>query len=35
MKKKLTQLLENVDDKQRLIANKESMQMLRVLRLDI
>lgn len=35
MKKKLTNLLENVDDKYRLVANKESMQMLRVLRLDL
>ena len=33
MKKKLINLLENVDDKERLIANQESMQMLRVLRL--
>ena len=35
MKKKLINLLENIDDKERLISNKESMQMLRVLRLDI
>lgn len=34
MKKKLINLIENVDDKNRLIANEESMQMLRVLRLD-
>ena len=35
MKKKLTDLLENVDDKHQLIANKESMQMIRILRLDL
>ncbi len=35
MKKKLVELLEKVDDKHRLVANKESMQMLRVLRLDL
>lgn len=35
MKKKLTNLLEKVDDKHRLLANKESMEMLRVLRLDL
>jgi hypothetical protein len=35
MKKKLFDLLEKVDDKDRLISNQESMQMLRVLRLDI
>jgi hypothetical protein len=35
MKKLLTQLLENIDDNHQLIANKESMQMLRVLRLDL
>lgn len=35
MKKKLINLLENVDDKHRLLANKESMQMLRILRLDL
>tara|TARA_B110000037_G_scaffold80485_1_gene95928 strand:+ start:3842 stop:4927 length:1086 start_codon:yes stop_codon:yes gene_type:complete len=35
MKKKLINLLENVDDNYRLIANQESMQMLRVLRLDL
>lgn len=35
MKKKLINLLENVDDKNRLIANRESMEMLRILRLDL
>ena len=35
MKKKLINLLENVDDKQRLISNRESMEMLRILRLDL
>ena len=35
MKKKLTNLLEKVNDKNQLIANQETMQMLRVLRLDI
>ena len=35
MKKKLFQLLEKVNDKHQLIANQESMQMLRVLRLDL
>jgi len=35
MKKKLLNLLENVDDKSRLISNEESMQMLRILRLEI
>ena len=35
MKKKLKDLLENVDDKKRFIANKESMKMLSVLKLDL
>jgi hypothetical protein len=35
MKKKLTDLLENIDDKERLISNRESMEMLRLLRLDL
>lgn len=35
MKKKLFQLLEKVNDKNQLIANQESMQMLRILRLDL
>lgn len=35
MKKKLFNLLERVDDKHRLIANAESMQMMRILRLDL
>jgi hypothetical protein len=35
MKKKLVDLLENIDDKERLVSNRESMEMLRVLRLDL
>ena len=35
MKKKLTQLIEQVDDKERLVANKETMDFLRILRLDL
>ncbi len=34
MKKKLKQLVENVDDKERMVANKETMDFLRKLRLD-
>ncbi|WP_299548489.1 hypothetical protein [Seonamhaeicola sp.] len=34
MKKKLTQLVENVDDQNRLVSNQETLNFLRVLKLD-
>jgi len=35
MKKKITQLVEQVDDQERLVANKETMDFLRILKLDL